>query len=967
MQLWSSPSGLGPASPSAPSVYAGLAGNRMLALDDPGTVWRVERGELIVFAIETRPGAPHGRRHFVGSFQPGDLAFGWRPDLGVGFAVVATGASSDTLVQSAPLVGVQVLATSAAGGAVLDAIERWVRVLTDCVSDGVRPADATTPQLGAISLLKGGTVVESAQGVVWLRPLSGSLALLGDSAGRCRAGEPPLAVADRAWARAEIDSNVAAYSTAQALVTAEGWSGLLRLSDQVLVMFRNRVDADTRDLAERSAKTEAITAAESRATVSQLASVLTERRQPPLEVVTDPLLVAAQAVAQQLRISVRPTPSPTNGDVGDGLRQLGQTSGFRVRKVTLAPRWWKNGSAPMVGARADNGAPVALLRRHDGYDVEDPQRVDRRRVDADVAAELREQAFVLTPPLEAGRHRLLGLLRIGLRGTGRDLGLVLAAGLLGGLASVLVPVATGLIFNDIVPGNQRGRLLGIMIALALVALAVAFGGLLRGVALTRARSMFDLASQSAVWDRLLRLPAAFFGRYPTGALLSRAQSLTAVRTLLTDTVLATLVTGTFALVNIVILVAGGWLLAAVAIALIVVQLIILGLLTIVQIRRAREQLTATNRTQAISYQMIQGIAKVRVAGAETRALAHWAGAFSAQRRAAFAAGRAAARYTVFSTVWATVTVLAVTAAVVEVGGVEPGTYLAFTAAFGLILAGITAVGNSLFQVALCVPQLEQLVPILDAEPEAVAGREAPGPLRGTIELNQVTFRYEPNGPAAIEDLSLHVEPGEFVAIVGPSGAGKSSLLRLLLGFEQPESGTVAYDGRDLANLDVTAVRQQIGTVLQDARLLPGTIFTNIAGGRVIGKADAWAAAEAAGVADEIRAMPMGLETVVNDTSSTLSGGQQQRLLIARALASKPRLLFFDEATSFLDRVTQAVVRDHVARLRVTRVVIAHRLSTIMAADRIIVLDRGQVIQEGTYAQLGSTPGLFADLAARELV
>ncbi|MFE6489952.1 ATP-binding cassette domain-containing protein, partial [Streptomyces sp. NPDC057757] len=274
-------------------------------------------------------------------------------------------------------------------------------------------------------------------------------------------------------------------------------------------------------------------------------------------------------------------------------------------------------------------------------------------------------------------------------------------------------------------------------------------------------------------------------------------------------------------------------------------------------------------------------------------------------------------------------------------------------------AAVTAMG--------VVPMLERLRPILEEKPEVDDSKADPGDLSGRLGLSHVTFRYGEDGPAALQDVTLAIEPGEFVAVVGPSGSGKSTVLRLLLGFERPESGTVLYDGQDLGELEVSAVRRQCGVVLQNGALLAGDIKANIVGSTNHTLDDAWAAAEMAGIDKDIAAMPMGMNTVLSEGTSTLSGGQRQRLMIARALVSRPRIVFFDEATSALDNPTQRLVTESTRRLNATRVVIAHRLSTVAEADRIIVMDQGRVVQQGRYEELlADRDGLFARLASRQM-
>jgi ABC-type bacteriocin/lantibiotic exporter with double-glycine peptidase domain len=258
-------------------------------------------------------------------------------------------------------------------------------------------------------------------------------------------------------------------------------------------------------------------------------------------------------------------------------------------------------------------------------------------------------------------------------------------------------------------------------------------------------------------------------------------------------------------------------------------------------------------------------------------------------------------------------------------------------------------------------------PLVSAEVEIADDRKPPGELTGSVELSRVTFRYVPEGPPVIDNLSLRVAPGEYVAIVGPSGSGKSTLFRLLLGFEKAESGAVFFDGKALDTLDVSAVRRQLGVVLQNGRLATGSLYENICGGLQLPLDHAWDAARIAGLDDDIRKMPMGMHTAIAEGVNTLSGGQRQRVLIARAIARRPRILLFDEATSSLDNRSQAIVSDSLEALNVTRIVIAHRLSTVRRADRIVVVSEGRVVQSGTFAALSEEKGVFANFAQRQLL
>jgi ABC-type bacteriocin/lantibiotic exporter with double-glycine peptidase domain len=295
-----------------------------------------------------------------------------------------------------------------------------------------------------------------------------------------------------------------------------------------------------------------------------------------------------------------------------------------------------------------------------------------------------------------------------------------------------------------------------------------------------------------------------------------------------------------------------------------------------------------------------------------------------------------------------------------------GAFLAFSAAFAQLLAAAAATAAALNSVAQVVPLVERVRPIIEALPEADANRADPGELTGEIEISRVSFRYQSDGPPVLDDVSLQVPPGTFVALVGPSGSGKSTLLRLLLGFETPTAGSIYYDRRDLAGLNLQAVRRQIGVVLQHGRVFAGDLLSNIVGSSLLTLEDAWEAARLSGLDEDIRQMPMGMHTVLGEGGSTLSGGQRQRLMIARAMASRPRLVFFDEATSALDNATQAVVSRSLEGLKATRLVVAHRLSTIRHADLICVLEAGRIVQQGRYEELMRREGLFAELVKRQL-
>jgi ATP-binding cassette subfamily C protein len=612
---------------------------------------------------------------------------------------------------------------------------------------------------------------------------------------------------------------------------------------------------------------------------------------------------------------------------------------------------------------------VALLsNRGSGYDLFDP-RTGRRALDAPTRARLAGTAVMLYPALPDRKLSHLDLAWFALRPNLRELGGGLALALVATLLGMAVPLAMRVLVDEVIP-NGDGRRIG---ELGLLLVGAAFGqaafSLAQGVAILRAQTRATTTVQAALWDRVLRLPVNFFGSFTTGDLLNRAMMVTQISQALNSAVLRSLLSGSLALLNLGLL---GWYDPCLALLAAAVSLACSGAtggLAYLVRRRALELERVGARLFGLVVQLINGVGKLRAAGAEHRAYRHWAGHFAEQLcltgsvRVLEDVGRLVG-FVVPGLSCFALYALAAPRLTGGPGGLTPGVFLSFAAAFGVFVTGLSAVAQALVDAADALARQRLLQPILEADLES-AGRADHWPLEGGLALERVVFRYHPGGPAVLDGVSLSARPGEFIALVGPSGSGKTTVLRLLLGMERPESGAVTYDGKNLGGLDLAGVRRQLGVVLQSAHILSGTLFDNIAAGNPVGQDEVWEAVRDAGLADDVRAMPMGLHTFIAEGGANLSGGQRQRLLIARALVRHPKLLLFDEATSALDNVTQAQVAEALGRRRVTRVVVAHRLSTIQGADRIYVLSAGRVVQVGTFAQLLAEEGLFARMMARQ--
>ena len=636
----------------------------------------------------------------------------------------------------------------------------------------------------------------------------------------------------------------------------------------------------------------------------------------------------------------------------------------------LEDEWWREEVGPLLAHTASDQRPIALLpdsRR--GFVIVDPSAGTSVAAGPGAPA-LAPLAYELYRSLPARRLTGRDILLFGLRNCRADLVRILLMGAAGGVIALFIPIVTGLIFGQIIPADDRHRLVLLALALAASVLASTLFQILQSVAVLRIEGKVDASLQPAIWDRLLSLPVPFFRHYTAGDLTLRAMGIDMISQVVTGVVTTSVLSSIFSVFSLLLLFYYSVRLALVAAAVTLVTLAAIGITGYVQLGYQRRQATLQGTISGTVLQFLTGIAKLRVAGAEGRAFAVWAQSFARQRRLAVRAQTAAYLLSVFFSFWPVLTSMALFLAIAsstEGAAFSPAVYIAFAAAFGQFLAGMLALGTAATTVLQIVPLYERARPILEALPEVDEAKADPGLLNGAIELHGVSFRYTPDGPLALDAVSLHADPGEFVALVGPSGGGKSSIFRLLLGFEKPEAGSIYYDGHDLADLDSEAVRRQIGTVIQSGKLQAGSLFENIVGAAPLTMDDAWEAARMAGLDEDIRHMPMGMQTFISEGAATFSGGQRQRLLIARAVVSKPRVLLFDEATSALDNRTQSTVTESLRNLQATRIVIAHRLTTILEADRVYVIDGGRVVQSGTYKELVAVEGPFAQLAQRQIV
>ncbi|MFE9436756.1 NHLP bacteriocin export ABC transporter permease/ATPase subunit [Streptomyces sp. NPDC006640] len=700
-----------------------------------------------------------------------------------------------------------------------------------------------------------------------------------------------------------------------------------------------------------------------------LASIGRASDKRPTAADADATHAACKLVARAAGITLAgPAQSGAESDRLDPVERIALASRVRTRAVRLDGRWWRDDIGPLVGRRAVSGAPVALLWRRGGYVAVHPSSGRETPVEKANAAEFEPRAVMFYRPLPERRLSPLRLLRFCLGGTAGDLRNLAISGLVTVAIGALVPIATGRVLGEYVPKAQHGLIVQVCLALMVTSVVSAAFMLLQNLTLLRMEGRIEASLQPAVWDRLLRLPTTFFTSRSTGELASAAMGISAIRRLLAGVGPTLAQAGTVGAMNLGLLF---WYSVPMALAaigmLVVIAAVFLGL-GLWQVRWQRRLVVLSNKLNNQAFQTLRGLPKLRVAAAENYAYAAWAGEFARSRELQQRVGRIKNLTTVMGAVYLPLCSLLMFMLLAGPahGSLSAAGFLTFNTSVTMLLTSVTQITGAFVSAAAALPMFEEIRPVLDATPEVRVASTRPGLLSGGFEARRLSFRYADDGPLVLDDVSFAVRPGEFVAVVGPSGCGKSTLLRLLIGFDRPVSGSVLYDGQDLAALDQSAVRRQCGVVLQHAQPFTGSILDCICGTEPYTPEEAMAAAEMAGLAEDIRRMPMGLHTLVSG-SGAVSGGQRQRLMIAQALIRRPRILFFDEATSALDNETQRTVIESTKALNATRVVIAHRLSTVLDADRVVVMEDGRVAQQGTPAELlADTGGRLHELVRRQL-
>ena len=948
------------------------AGNLPVPLDDPDHVWFIVQGSVDLFLVEFRDGAEQASPQHLLRRESGELLPGVAPDCeGNGkettLGLLAKGLP-DTLLMRLPAS----LLHEVDPAELAQQTDTWLEAVTETLSRyvGSMPRPTALAEPGVTRSLDS-CILSVRQGVVWVSVPSHATGLYMDMVEPDAGGrdEALMPLTRTSWLTFHAGANVSGTSTRElaeqgallpALATFHAAAFTLERLNRRLAVVDDanleRARIASRRTAERDARE----------------SLFNMYDRPIGEDVGDMALEdALKIIGRHQGIEFR-IPSRQASGSPPALTEILDASGVRARRLRISPdnTWWRGDSSAILAFRTVDDRPVVLLPGLFGrYREVDPASGRSVRVTSRRASGLKAEAWMFYRPLPSRPVKPADLLEIAFRGSAADLARLMVTGLLGGLVKLLPALALGFVAHQAMAGGSVGTLYVVAVALAAFGLLGALLHLLQGTVMMRLEGRSASRVEAAFWDRLMRLPPGVLRRQPTGDLAMSGMTFQSVRDGLQGVVADSLLSILFFAPVLGVIFFYDTSLGLVVLAFSLLSLLVTVALGLSQIAPQGRMISAARRVTGRLFQIVEGIAKLRVESAEGSAFAIWARDYRQQKRAELEVQEIEEHSRAFGAAlpFLAGAVLLIAVAAPGTRSLPVGDFLVVYTVFITFQAAVSRLGESVGAVAALLPAFGQMRSLLAAVPESGEEGALVERLGGEVLFDHVSFRYEPEGPLVLDDVTIHIRPGEFVAIAGESGAGKSTLFHLALGIDQPTSGAVYYDGRDLKHLNLKQVRRKIGTVPQAVRLHPQDIWDNIvAHHEGVGPEEVWEAARAAGLERDIKAMPMGMMTMVGGSGSVLSGGESQRVTIARSLVGNRRIMLLDEATNWLDNDSQAEVMQNLALLTTTRIVIAHRLSTLEQADCIHVLKAGKIVESGSFSELMDINGEFRNLVRRQI-
>ncbi len=654
-------------------------------------------------------------------------------------------------------------------------------------------------------------------------------------------------------------------------------------------------------------------------------------------------------------------------DMNEQLEFLFRPHGIMRRTANLEKGWYKDAVGAMLATFKSDGSVVALIPTGlTGYSYYDPKIEQFIKIGKKNQDLFNDEVYVFYKPFPL-RELSMGDLMKYILGiiSPADYIMIAIATLAVTIVGMFSPRITNIVFSEVVGSNDMHMLIAIASFSVCVSIGTFLFNIVRNLVINRVNTKMSLQVQAAAMMRVMSLPASFFKKHSAGDLSSRVYGINDLCDMMVSSVLSTGLTSLFAFIYIGQIVSYAPSLAGPALFFSLLSVGFTLFSSYVRMRVVRKKMNISGQESGMTYSLVSGVQKIKLSGAEKRVFARWGNVYAKFSELAYNPSLFLKISSVLSLAISLVGTLVMYYTAMK-SGISVADYYAFNTAYAMVTVATVALSDIALTISNIKPILERIMPILETPPEVSEGKVVIDRLSGSIEMNNVSFRYNDDMPYVLDNLSLKIRTGQYVAICGRTGCGKSTLMRLLLGLETAEKGAIYYDGRDISKIELKSLRRKIGTVMQNGKLFQGDIYSNIViSAPHLTLDDAWKAAEMSGVAEDIRRMPMGMHTLISEGSGGISGGQRQRLMIARAIAPKPKILMFDEATSALDNVTQRIVSESLDSLKCTRIVIAHRLSTIQNCDRIIVLDKGKIVEDGSYEELIAKKGFFAELVERQ--
>ncbi|GAB3723825.1 NHLP bacteriocin export ABC transporter permease/ATPase subunit [Spirosoma lituiforme] len=869
-------------------------------------------------------------------------------------------------------------------------IDKWIAKTSAAVITANTPRVYTPLDAFSTATLAANTIAFPSSGISWIHLLRGELGLFaGSTPVSCTKYPDFLApVSNKLWLKAETaDTEIKVLSTREMLLQDEIYLllSLSKLEQFFYTQLKTAIDTQKAEESSHLSEKRIYETVGLENTLGKIQSVVSGNRKqagPGINQTQQKQTILFQTcrlIGNQIGLKLEEPKyvESHQNNVTNQLHIIAKSSKLRVRKIILRDTWWKDENGPLLAFTKTDKQPVALLQKTPtSYSLHNLSTGAESVVNHAIADALEPIGYMFFAGFDGQMSSVRKVLSFAIKGVENNAKLLILAALAGSLIGLLVPILSGVMYDEVVPTADRSLHVEVFGILIMIGLVKAGLQLVEGVLQLRVESKSSINLQAGVMDHMLRLPVTFYKKFTAGDLTNRVLSINAIRQIVSNTLMTAVLSGAFSSVNLILLFYYDSSLAWVGVGLGAIAAVFITAIGWLKLSYDRQVAKYQGDIQGFLFEFLSGIAKIRITGGERRVFALWADKFSTLKRLAFNSGSYQnfvetfnASYPLltsiffFSFLYYTVLHADTTA---TKSMLSVGVFMAFITSFNQFLNDSLRLSMALITSLNVVTLYERVEPILAAETESAEQSVDPGELTGELEMNSVTFRYQADQPPVLHNVTFKIKPGEMVAFVGSSGSGKSTIMRLLLGFEKAETGSVYYDGNAYDLMNKELVRRQIGVVLQNGALMSGSIFQNIIGNSELTLDDAWEAARMAGMEEDIKHMPMEMHTVVSEGAGTFSGGQRQRLMIARAIAHKPRLLFMDEATSALDNRTQSTVSQSLDKLQATRIIIAHRLSTIKNADRIYVLDKGTIVETGTYDELMEKDALFAQLAKRQI-